>query len=188
MSYIYALYSLSLYIYIYIGTHIYIYIYIIFISCYSHASTLWLDAAASLSGRLFGVPDPQSSLRFPVWRRQHIILRILISTLNIANIYFNVGILRVSISDVYFSVDMTIRNIGSRAPGQSAPSRSTTFDDIYHYYHLCLFTITIIIIIITIIFCYSPSPPIKSFPIKSPSVKLSGRPAIKFYGHENSHP
>ena len=34
----------------------------------------------------------------------------------------------------------------------------------------------------------TPSPPIKSFPIKSPWVKLSGRPPIKFYGHENFHP
>ena len=32
------------------------------------------------------------------------------------------------------------------------------------------------------------SPPIKSFPIKSPRVKLSGRPPIKFYGDRNSHP
>ena len=28
----------------------------------------------------------------------------------------------------------------------------------------------------------------QNFPIKSPWVKLSGRPPIKFYGHENSHP
>ena len=35
---------------------------------------------------------------------------------------------------------------------------------------------------------HTPSPPIKSFPIKSPWVKLSGIPPIKFYGHENSHP
>ena len=34
----------------------------------------------------------------------------------------------------------------------------------------------------------TPSPPTKSFPIKSPWVKLSGRPPIKFNGHENSHP
>ena len=34
----------------------------------------------------------------------------------------------------------------------------------------------------------TPSPPTKSFPAKSPWVKLSGRPAIKLYGHENSHP
>ena len=34
----------------------------------------------------------------------------------------------------------------------------------------------------------TPSPPTKSFPIKSPWVKLSGRPPIKFDGHENSHP
>ena len=34
----------------------------------------------------------------------------------------------------------------------------------------------------------TPSPPIKSFPTKSPWVKLSGRPPIKFNGHENSHP
>ena len=36
--------------------------------------------------------------------------------------------------------------------------------------------------------CYMPSPPTKSFPIKSPRVKLSGRLPIKLYGHENSHP
>ena len=36
--------------------------------------------------------------------------------------------------------------------------------------------------------CFTPGPPIKSFPTKSPWVKLSGRPPIKFNGHENSHP
>ena len=35
---------------------------------------------------------------------------------------------------------------------------------------------------------HTPSPPTKSFPIKSPWVKLSGRLPIKFNGHENSHP
>ena len=34
----------------------------------------------------------------------------------------------------------------------------------------------------------TPSPPTKSFPTKSPRVELAGRPPIKFYGHENSHP
>ena len=34
----------------------------------------------------------------------------------------------------------------------------------------------------------TPSPPTKSSPTKSPLVKLSGRPPIKLYGHENSHP
>ena len=34
----------------------------------------------------------------------------------------------------------------------------------------------------------TPSPQTKSFPTKSPWVKLSGRPPIKLYGHENSHP
>ena len=34
----------------------------------------------------------------------------------------------------------------------------------------------------------TPSPPTKSFPIKSPRVELSGRLPIKLYGHENSHP
>ena len=34
----------------------------------------------------------------------------------------------------------------------------------------------------------TPSPPIKSFPIKSPWVKLSGRLPIEFNGHGNSHP
>ena len=34
----------------------------------------------------------------------------------------------------------------------------------------------------------TPSPPIKSCPIESPWVKTSGRPLIKFNGHENSHP
>ena len=34
----------------------------------------------------------------------------------------------------------------------------------------------------------TPSPPTKSFPTKSPWVKLSGRLPIKFNGHEHSHP
>ena len=34
----------------------------------------------------------------------------------------------------------------------------------------------------------TPSPPIKSFPTKSPRVELSGRLPMKFDGHENSHP
>ena len=34
----------------------------------------------------------------------------------------------------------------------------------------------------------TPSPPTKSFPIKSPRVELSGRLPINLYGHENSHP
>ena len=34
----------------------------------------------------------------------------------------------------------------------------------------------------------TPSPPIKSFPIKSPRVKLSGRLPIKLYEHDNYHP
>ena len=34
----------------------------------------------------------------------------------------------------------------------------------------------------------TPSPPTKSFPTKGPRVELSGRPPIKFNGHENSHP
>ena len=34
----------------------------------------------------------------------------------------------------------------------------------------------------------TPSPHTKSFPAKSPRVELSGRPPIKFNGHENSHP
>ena len=34
----------------------------------------------------------------------------------------------------------------------------------------------------------TPSPPTKSFPTKSPWVKLSGRLPIRLYGHENSHP
>ena len=34
----------------------------------------------------------------------------------------------------------------------------------------------------------TPSPPIKSFPIKSPCVKLSGRLPIKLYGYDSSHP
>ena len=36
--------------------------------------------------------------------------------------------------------------------------------------------------------CSTPSPPTKSFPTKSPWVKLSGRLPIRFHGHENSHP
>ena len=35
---------------------------------------------------------------------------------------------------------------------------------------------------------YTPSPPTKSFPTKSPPVELSGRLPTKLYGHENSHP
>ena len=34
----------------------------------------------------------------------------------------------------------------------------------------------------------TPSPPTKSFPTKSPRVKVSGRLPIKFDGRENSHP
>ena len=34
----------------------------------------------------------------------------------------------------------------------------------------------------------TPGPPTKSFPTKSPRVKLSGRPPVRFHGHENSHP
>ena len=34
----------------------------------------------------------------------------------------------------------------------------------------------------------TPSQPTKSFPSKSPRVKLSGRPPVKLYGHEKSHP
>ena len=33
---------------------------------------------------------------------------------------------------------------------------------------------------------FTPSPPTKSFPTKSPRVELSGRLPIKFNGHENS--
>ena len=40
----------------------------------------------------------------------------------------------------------------------------------------------------TIIEIATPSPPTKSFPTKSPWVKLSGRPPIRLYGHENPHP
>ena len=35
---------------------------------------------------------------------------------------------------------------------------------------------------------YTPSPPTKSFPTKSPRVELSGRLPTKIYGHDNSHP
>ena len=35
---------------------------------------------------------------------------------------------------------------------------------------------------------HTPSPPTKSFPTRSPRVKLSGRPPVKFNGHENSRP
>ena len=35
---------------------------------------------------------------------------------------------------------------------------------------------------------FTPSPPTKSFPTKSPRVELSGRLPIQLYGHENSHP
>ena len=34
---------------------------------------------------------------------------------------------------------------------------------------------------------YTPSPPTKSFPTKSPRVELSGRLPIKLYGYDNSH-
>ena len=37
-------------------------------------------------------------------------------------------------------------------------------------------------------YIYTPSPPIKSFPTKSPRVELHRRLPIKFNGHENSHP
>ena len=48
---------------------------------------------------------------------------------------------------------------------------------IYIYIYICMYV------------CIgTPSPPTKTFPIKSPCVKLSGRPPIKVYGHENSHP
>ena len=54
---------------------------------------------------------------------------------------------------------------------------------------IIIIIIYIITIIITIIISFvTPSPPTKSFPTKSPWVKLSGRPPIKFYGHRNSHP
>ena len=43
-----------------------------------------------------------------------------------------------------------------------------------------------VIIICTVM--NTPSPPTKSFPTKSPRVKLSGRPPMKLYGHGNSHP
>ena len=39
-----------------------------------------------------------------------------------------------------------------------------------------------------LIYKHTPNFPIKSFPIESPRVELSGRPPIKFYGHDNSHP
>ena len=37
-------------------------------------------------------------------------------------------------------------------------------------------------------YIHTPSPPINNFPTKSPRVELSGRPPIKFHGHESSHP
>ena len=48
--------------------------------------------------------------------------------------------------------------------------------------------ITIITIITRSARTYTPSPPTKSSPTKSPRVELSGRLPIKFNGHENSHP
>ena len=56
---------------------------------------------------------------------------------------------------------------------------------------LLLIIITIMIIATIINHNHSmntPSPPTKSFPTKSPRVKLSGRLPIKLYGRENSHP
>ena len=35
---------------------------------------------------------------------------------------------------------------------------------------------------------FTPSPPTKSLPTKSPRVELSGRLPIKLYGHGNFHP
>ena len=35
---------------------------------------------------------------------------------------------------------------------------------------------------------YTPCPPTKSFPTKSPRVELSGRLPMKLYGHENYLP
>ena len=57
--------------------------------------------------------------------------------------------------------------------------------------------ISIIIVIIIIItppptrpqqVTHTPSPPIKSFPTKSPRVELSGRLPKEFNGHEDPHP
>ena len=45
-----------------------------------------------------------------------------------------------------------------------------------------------IYIYITMKHIYTPSPPSKSFPTKSPRVELSGRLPVDLYGHENSHP
>ena len=47
--------------------------------------------------------------------------------------------------------------------------------------------VIIVIVVIIVTEVDTPSPPITSFPTKSPQVELSGKPPIKFNGHENSH-
>ena len=61
------------------------------------------------------------------------------------------------------------------------------------YIYICIYIYIYIYIHVPIYVCIyiyicTPSPPTKIFPIKSPWVKLSGRPPIKFNGNENSHP
>ena len=64
---------------------------------------------------------------------------------------------------------------------------------IYTYYtiHTILYILDYYILytkILYYIILHTPSPPTKSFPTKSPRVKLSGSLPIKSYGRENSHP
>ena len=67
---------------------------------------------------------------------------------------------------------------------------------IHIYIHACIslslyiyiYIYVYVYIYIYILCMYMGCPPTKSFPTKSPRVKLSGRLPIKFNGHENSHP
>ena len=76
----------------------------------------------------------------------------------------------------------------------------------YIYIYICIKHIYIYITLLVLVFVlllfracalyracapaasFTPSPPTKSFPTRSPRVELSGRLPIKLYGHENSHP
>ena len=75
----------------------------------------------------------------------------------------------------------------------AAADRESTPQSKCSTYYTCIViiihssTLCYIISIVLPLHCM-PNPPFKSFPIKSPRVELSGRPPIKFYGHENYHP
>ena len=61
-------------------------------------------------------------------------------------------------------------------------------------YRLSLSVVVLVVVVVVVVVSSSlslsctPSPLTKSFPTKSPRVELSGRPPIKYDGHENSHP